>query len=78
MGGLCLVPPSCKLAPHGNVRHVRCREPRGSELLRQLRCAARGSNTSLEQRKTVTVVFCDVTGSTALGERLDSESAAAR
>src|SRR5207253_978431 len=29
---------------------------------------------SREQRKTVTVVFCDVTGSTALGERLDAES----
>ena len=27
-----------------------------------------------EQRKTVTIVFCDVTGSTALGERLDPES----
>ena len=27
-----------------------------------------------EQRKTVTVVFCDVTGSTALGEKLDPES----
>jgi class 3 adenylate cyclase len=27
-----------------------------------------------EVRKTVTVVFCDVTGSTALGERLDAES----
>ncbi len=27
-----------------------------------------------EQRKTVTVLFCDVTGSTALGERLDPES----
>jgi class 3 adenylate cyclase/tetratricopeptide (TPR) repeat protein len=26
-----------------------------------------------EQRKTVTVVFCDVTGSTGLGERLDPE-----
>ena len=26
------------------------------------------------QRKTVTVLFCDVTGSTALGERLDPES----
>jgi class 3 adenylate cyclase/tetratricopeptide (TPR) repeat protein len=26
-----------------------------------------------EQRKTVTVLFCDVTGSTALGERLDPE-----
>jgi class 3 adenylate cyclase/tetratricopeptide (TPR) repeat protein len=27
-----------------------------------------------EMRKTVTVLFCDVTGSTALGEQLDSES----
>src|SRR4029078_1631257 len=27
-----------------------------------------------EIRKTVTVVFCDVTGSTAMGERLDPES----
>jgi class 3 adenylate cyclase/tetratricopeptide (TPR) repeat protein len=27
-----------------------------------------------DRRKTVTVVFCDVTGSTALGERLDPES----
>ena len=27
-----------------------------------------------EQRKTVTALFCDVTGSTALGERLDPES----
>jgi class 3 adenylate cyclase len=28
----------------------------------------------VEQRKTVTALFCDVTGSTALGERLDPES----
>ena len=28
---------------------------------------------SYEQRKTVTVLFCDLTGSTALGERLDPE-----
>lgn len=27
-----------------------------------------------QQRKTVTVLFCDVTESTALGERLDPES----
>jgi class 3 adenylate cyclase len=27
-----------------------------------------------ELRKTVTVLFCDVTGSTALGESLDSEA----
>ncbi len=30
--------------------------------------------TPREVRKTVTVVFCDVTGSTALGERLDPEA----
>src|SRR5712691_324357 len=29
---------------------------------------------SREQRKTVTVVFCDVTGSTALGESIDPET----
>jgi hypothetical protein len=29
---------------------------------------------SAEQRKTVTALFCDVTGSTALGERLDPET----
>ena len=33
-----------------------------------------GSAETSEQRKTVTVLFCDVTGSTALGERLDPES----
>ena len=27
-----------------------------------------------EQRKTVTILFCDVTGSTSLGEKLDPES----
>jgi len=31
-------------------------------------------STSREQRKVVTVVFCDVTGSTELGERLDPEA----
>jgi class 3 adenylate cyclase len=32
------------------------------------------SSPARETRKTVTVVFCDVTGSTALGEKLDPES----
>jgi class 3 adenylate cyclase/tetratricopeptide (TPR) repeat protein len=32
------------------------------------------SAAAREQRKTVTVLFCDVTGSTSLGERLDPES----
>ncbi|MGZ5296319.1 MAG: hypothetical protein ACXWYT_05295 [Actinomycetota bacterium] len=39
-------------------------------------CGERFADTSpvSEVRKTVTVVFCDVTGSTALGERLDAEA----
>src|ERR1700675_4415234 len=40
-------------------------------------CAAELPSTAHPQRelrKTVTVVFCDVTGSTTLGERLDPES----
>ncbi len=42
-------------------------------------CSACGSplvagGASREVRKTVTVLFCDVTGSTALGERLDPEA----
>src|SRR5437879_2407479 len=32
------------------------------------------ADASEETRKVVTVVFCDVTGSTALGERLDAET----
>ena len=39
-------------------------------------CAAAltAPRTAREQRKTVTVLFCDVTGSTELGERLDPEA----
>jgi class 3 adenylate cyclase len=40
-------------------------------------CSACGSplfQPSREVRKTVTGLFCDVTGSTALGERLDPEA----
>jgi class 3 adenylate cyclase len=36
-------------------------------------CGSRLEAPTAEQRKVVTVVFCDVTGSTALGERLDPE-----
>jgi class 3 adenylate cyclase len=42
-----------------------------------LACAAplaARSERARDVRKTVTVVFCDVAGSTALGERLDAES----
>jgi class 3 adenylate cyclase len=34
---------------------------------------AAGAAQAKEQRKTVTVLFCDLTGSTALGEALDPE-----
>ena len=37
-------------------------------------CPADGAALVREQRKTVTVLFCDVAGSTALGERLDPEA----
>ena len=39
-------------------------------------CAAplRTAEPADHVRKTVTVVFCDVTGSTSIGERLDPES----
>src|SRR3954452_4835223 len=37
-------------------------------------CAASLAATEDEQRKTVTVLFCDVTGSTALGESSDPEA----
>jgi class 3 adenylate cyclase/ATP/maltotriose-dependent transcriptional regulator MalT len=36
--------------------------------------AALDAKPTRESRKTVTVLFCDVTGSTALGERIDPES----
>src|SRR5215467_13694872 len=37
-------------------------------------CAAPLTPAGREQRKTVTVLFCDVTGSTALGESTDPEA----
>jgi class 3 adenylate cyclase/tetratricopeptide (TPR) repeat protein len=37
-------------------------------------CAAPLAGENREQRKTVTVLFCDVTGSTALGESTDPEA----
>jgi len=36
--------------------------------------AALAAEPAREARKTVTVLFCDVTGSTQLGEQLDPES----
>ena len=37
-------------------------------------CTAPLTGESREQRKTVTVLFCDVTGPTALGETTDPEA----
>src|ERR687888_522164 len=38
------------------------------------RCGSPLAKASPERRKTVTVLFCDVSGSTALGERLETEA----
>ena len=38
------------------------------------RCGSSLTEGAPERRKTVTVLFCDVTGSTALGERLETEA----
>ena len=43
------------------------------QVLPELRREA-GAATSAEVRKTVTILFSDVSGSTALGEQLDPES----
>ena len=53
----------CPNCGHGNAEGAKfCSE-----------CGAKldAPTATREVRKTVTVVFCDVTGSTALGERLD-------
>jgi class 3 adenylate cyclase len=49
-------------------------ESAGCQVLQRVRRSAGGGSGSAEQRKTVTVLFCDVTESTALGEWLDPES----
>src|SRR2546430_5364092 len=38
------------------------------------RCGSSLAEAAPERRKTVTVLFCDVSGSTALGERLETEA----
>jgi class 3 adenylate cyclase len=48
--------------------------PEGSRFCNVCGAALAEAQPSREQRKVVTVLFCDVTGSTALGERLDPES----
>jgi class 3 adenylate cyclase len=58
---------TCAQCGQDNHRELGSANACGAEL------AERGS--SREMRKTVTVLFCDVTGSTALGESLDPEAA---
>src|SRR5258708_36931925 len=48
--------------------------PDGAKFCMECAAALAVPEVSREQRKTVTVLFCDVTGSTALGERIDPES----
>src|SRR3989442_13654173 len=48
--------------------------PAGFKFCGSCAAALDGAPAPREVRKTVTVVFCDVTGSTALGEQLDPES----
>jgi class 3 adenylate cyclase/tetratricopeptide (TPR) repeat protein len=56
----------CASCGHENRQGARFCEACGAAL--------RAAGQPGEQRKTVTLLFCDVTGSTALGERLDPES----
>src|SRR6187401_2917040 len=53
-----------------------CRENNPERARFCLACGTKLAEAGLprEVRKTVTVLFCDVTGSTALGERIDPES----
>ena len=57
------------------LRELRTGEPRGISLLPGLAAPSSPQFSLCERvRKTVTVLFCDVSGSTAMGERLDPES----
>ena len=47
---------------------------RARRLSRSVRTAESGSPLERVQRKIVTVLFCDVVGSTALGESVDAET----
>ena len=58
---------------HGELSRLRPGQPGGVPVLRFL-CLAARPQRGREVRKTVTVLFSDVTGSTSLGELLDPES----
>ena len=54
--------------------HCAGQNPDGARFCNACGGALAAPRRAQEQRKTVTVLFCDVTGSTALGEQLDPES----
>ena len=58
--------PTCKRCGRENPDEARFCNGCGLEL-------SRAPDAALEERKVVTVLFADITGSTALGERLDAE-----
>ena len=58
--------PACPSCGHENSERAKFCEQCGAPL--------EAAPASREQRKTVTVLFCDVTGSTALGESTDPEA----
>ena len=53
---------------------MRAREPRRLRVLSGMRRPARTAAPAREVRKVVTVLFCDLTGSTAIGDRTDPEA----
>ena len=59
--------PACPACGHENLDGARFCNECGTSLVEP-------PAKTREQRKTVTVLFCDVTGSTELGERLDPEA----
>ena len=57
---------------------MRARERRRVRVLQRVRRSSRRREPPREQRKVVTVLFCDLVGSTALGESTDPEALRAR
>src|SRR5881398_3375916 len=59
---------------HARLFELRGREPEGARFCDSCGAPLSSAVPARESRKIVTVLFCDVTGSTALGERIDPES----
>ena len=62
----------------GGVPELRAREPGRGALLQSRAAPLAAAEPTREQRKVVTVLFCDLVGSTALGESTDPEALRAR